>query len=129
MRTFCEPRCVRKVAGWLVSATVPVAYLEVPRRRGQLFALVMLGTALVLGLTLAYFFGALHGTASRDATASAAEAIGAGKQVEPLHSPLVEANAVTAALSDASLSSNAGRNTPRSSCASSPTAPRTNSPW
>ena len=42
-----------EVAGWLVSATVPVAFLEEPRRRGQLFAATMLGTALALGLALA----------------------------------------------------------------------------
>ena len=90
-----------QVAGWLVSATVPLSYLETPRRRGQLFAAVMIGAALALGAVLAYVFG---GFMQRPLTAAtiAAQAVGAGAEVQPLRSPLVEANHITAALSTAS---------------------------
>jgi two-component sensor histidine kinase len=90
------------VAGWLVSATVPVSFLDEPRRRGELFAAIMLGTALTLGLALAYIFGGFMARPITDATAAAAN-VGAGKLVEPLQSPLAEANTLTAVLSDASL--------------------------
>jgi two-component sensor histidine kinase len=90
------------VAGWLVSATVPVSYLEAPRRRGMLFAASMIGTALVLGGLLAYIFGSFMAR-PLDALAQAAEAVGASKPVAALHSPLVEANTATVALSNASL--------------------------
>jgi len=90
-----------EVAGWLVSATVPVAFLEEPRRRSHLFAAAMLGTALALGLALAYIFGGFMTRPIADATTAAA-AVGVGKLVEPIHSPLVEANALTAVLSGAS---------------------------
>jgi len=91
-----------EVAGWLVSATVPVSFLEEPRRRGQLFAGLMLGTALTLGLALAYIFAGFMARPITDATAAAVN-VGAGKLVEPLHSPLAEANTLAAVLSEASL--------------------------
>ena len=91
-----------RVTGWLVSATVPVSYLEAPRRRGILFASAMIATALMLGGALAYIFGSFMARPLA-AAAHAAEAIGAAKPVELLDSPLVEANTVTAALSTASL--------------------------
>jgi two-component sensor histidine kinase len=91
-----------RVAGWLVSATVPVSYLEAPRRRGMLFASAMAATALGMGTALAYIFATFMAR-PLDAAARAAKAIGAGKNVEPLQSPLVEANTVTAALSAASV--------------------------
>ena len=91
-----------QVAGWLVSATVPVSYLEAPQKRGQIFATTMIGTTLALGLLLAYFFGSFMARPLA-ATASAAEAIGTGKDIESLRSPLLEANTITAAMSAASL--------------------------
>jgi two-component sensor histidine kinase len=91
-----------ELSGWLVSATVPVAFLEEPRRRGQLFAATMLVTALALGVALAYIFGGFMARPITDATAAAA-IVGSGKLVEPLQSPLAEANTLTAVLSDASL--------------------------
>ena len=90
-----------KLSGWLISATVPVSYLQAPRRRGMLFASAMIATALVLGAALAYVFGSFMARPLA-AAAHAAEIVGAGKKVEPLHSPLVEANTVTAAMSAAS---------------------------
>ena len=90
-----------KVTGWLVSATVPVSYVEAPRRRGELFATAMVGCALALGAVLAYFFGSFMAR-PLDAAASSAEAIGLGKLVKPLRSPLAEANTITSALSNAS---------------------------
>jgi two-component sensor histidine kinase len=89
------------VAGWLVSATVPVAYLEEPQSRGRLFAGALLLTALALGALLAYVFGGFMARPLADATATAA-AVGAGNEVEALHSPLMEANTLTEALSAAS---------------------------
>ena len=90
-----------KVTGWLISATVPMSYVEAPRRRGERFATAMVGTALALGAVLAYLFGSFMAR-PLDVAASSAEAIGLGKQVNPLRSPLVEANTITIALSDAS---------------------------
>ena len=90
-----------QLAGWLVSATVPVSYLEEPRRRGQVFALTMLLTALAVGAALAYVFGGFMAQPLADATAAAA-VVGSGKEVEPLTSPLREANALTQTLSAAS---------------------------
>jgi two-component sensor histidine kinase len=89
-----------RIADWLVSATVPVSYVEASRRRGQFFAAVLLGTALALGGALAYLFGRLMARPLEAATLAAA-AVGVGKSVEPLSSPLAEANALTAALSAA----------------------------
>jgi len=91
-----------EIAGWLVSATVPVSYVEASRTRGNLFASVMVGTALALGALLAYLFGGLMAR-PLDAATNAAAAVGFGKPVEPLTSPLVEANTLTAALSAASM--------------------------
>jgi two-component sensor histidine kinase len=91
-----------RTAGWLVSATVPLSYLEASRKRGETFAWAMVGTALALGAALAYVFGAFMAR-PLDAAATAAAAVGLGKRVEPLRSPLLEANTLTAALSDASL--------------------------
>ena len=91
-----------RITGWLVSATVPVSYVEASRKRGQFFAVAMLGTALALGAALAYLFGGFMAR-PLDAATSAAAAVGLGKPVEALRSPLVEANALTSALSAASL--------------------------
>jgi two-component sensor histidine kinase len=91
-----------KVAGWLVSATVPATFLEEPRRRSQWFAAAILGTAVALGFALAYIFGSFMARPITEATVAAA-AVGAGKKVAPIHSPLVEANKLTAVLSDASI--------------------------
>jgi len=88
--------------GWLVSATVPVSYLEAPRKRGQVFAATMIGAALMLGALLAYVFGGFMARPLDAATKAAAE-VGQGAQVEPVRSPLREANALTETLSEASL--------------------------
>jgi two-component sensor histidine kinase len=87
-----------RTAGWLVSATLPLSYVEASRRRGQFFAAAMLGTALTLGAALAYMFGSFMARPLEAAT-RAAGAVGFGKPIEPLKSPLVEANTMTAALS------------------------------
>ena len=83
-----------QVAGWLVSATVPVADVEASRRRGQAFALAMIATALGLGAALAYMFATFMARPLQAATTCAA-AVGRGEDVAPLKSPLVEANALT----------------------------------
>ena len=91
-------RC--RIAGWLVSATVPLSYAEASRKRGVNFVAALIGTAMALGAGLAYVFGRFM-TRPLDAATAAAAAVGLGKAVEPLKSPLVEANALTAALSTA----------------------------
>jgi two-component sensor histidine kinase len=91
-----------RIAGWLVSATVQTASLEASRRRGHLFAGAMIGTSLVLGATLAYIFATFMSRPLERATTSAI-AIGLGEHIEPIKSPLVEANTVTEALSAASV--------------------------
>lgn len=90
------------IAGWLVSATVPVWYSDAPQRRSELFAAVLVGTALTLGAALAWIFASFMARPLTAATA-AAEAVGKGEHVEPLFSPLAEANILTATLSAASL--------------------------
>jgi two-component sensor histidine kinase len=90
-----------QVAGWLVSATVPVADVEASRRRSQAFALAMIATALGLGAALAYMFATFMARPLQAATTCAA-AVGRGEDVAPLKSPLVEANALTGVLSSAS---------------------------
>jgi two-component sensor histidine kinase len=91
-----------QIAGWLVSATVQVAHVEASRRRGHLFAGAMIGTSLVLGAALAYLFAIFMSRPLERATTSAI-AIGLGKHIEPIKSPLAEANTVIEALSAASL--------------------------
>jgi two-component sensor histidine kinase len=90
-----------QIAGWLVSATVPVSYVEAPSSRSQAFALGMIGTAIALGIGLAYIFG---GFMARPLTAAtdAARKVGQGLAVAPLRTPLKEANVLTATLSTAS---------------------------
>ena len=89
-----------QIAGWLVSATVPLSYVEAPASRIQGFALWMIGTAIALGIGLAYIFG---GFMARSLTAAtdAARRVGQGQAVAPLRTPLVEANILTATLSTA----------------------------
>jgi two-component sensor histidine kinase len=90
-----------KVAGWLVSATVPLSYVEAARRRGELFGAAFIVTAMTVGGVLAYIFGGFMAR-PLDAATAAAEAVGAGQLVQPLRSPLVEANQLTSTLSAAS---------------------------
>jgi two-component sensor histidine kinase len=91
-----------QVAGWLVSATVPTWYVDEPSRRGQLFAGLLLGTGILVGLALAYLFGRSM-TRPLDAATRAAAAVGEGKVIEPIRSSLFEANVLTDTLSRASL--------------------------
>jgi two-component sensor histidine kinase len=91
-----------QVAGWLVSATVPTSYVDEPSRRGQLFAGLLLGTGILVGLALAYLFGRFM-TRPLDAATRAAAAVGEGKVIEPIRSSLFEANVLTDTLSRASL--------------------------
>jgi two-component sensor histidine kinase len=90
-----------EVAGWLVSATVQLTHLESARRRGQAFAAGMIATALVLGGLLAYVFATFMARPLQ-AAAHTATALGRGEQIEPLRSPLIEANTISTALSQAS---------------------------
>ena len=89
-----------QVAGWLVSATVPAAAADVTKQQARRFGGAMVVTSLMLGGALAYLFGAFM-TRPLDAATAAATNIGQGKPVEPLQSPLQEANAVTNAMSAA----------------------------
>jgi two-component sensor histidine kinase len=90
-----------QIAGWLVSATLPVDFADAPAKRSRDFAMAMIATALALGAGLAYVFGGFMARPLSAATAAAA-AMGKGEEIVPLASPLVEANILTAALSAAS---------------------------
>jgi two-component sensor histidine kinase len=61
----------------------------------------MIGTALALSAALAFLFSAFMAR-PLDAATAAASAVGQGKQVGPVRSPLVEANTLIAALGAAS---------------------------
>jgi two-component sensor histidine kinase len=88
------------LAGWLVSATVPVAHVQEPRRRSYLFAGLLLGVTLVLGITLAYMFGRFMTRPLDEATRVAASVGRGDMNVRP--SALVEANVLMTTLSEAS---------------------------
>jgi len=90
-----------ELAGWLVSATVPLSHVEAPRQRRNLFAAALLGTAILLGALLAYFFGRLMARPLDQATQVAA-AVGQGESVEAAPTALVEANMLVSTLSEAS---------------------------
>jgi two-component sensor histidine kinase len=90
-----------ELAGWLVSATVPVSHVDAPRQRRNLFAASLLGTALILGALLAYFFGRFMARPLDEATRVAA-AVGQGQPVETKSSTLAEANILIDTLNDAS---------------------------
>jgi two-component sensor histidine kinase len=90
-----------QIAGWLVSAAVPVTYADAPRTRGQAFAAAMVATAIIVGLALAYVFAGFM-TRPLSAATVAAEQMGRGTEVRAVRSPLVEANILTSTLSAAS---------------------------
>lgn len=90
-----------QISGWLVSAAVPVTYADAPRTRGRVFAAAMVATALIIGAALAYVFGGFM-TRPLSAATALAQQMGRGTEVRALHSPLVEANILTATLSAAS---------------------------
>ena len=89
------------IAGWTVSAAVPLSYAQGTQRTQQFFSIALVGTAIGLGLALAYVFSGFM-TRPLHAATKAAEAVGSGATVTPLNSPLAEANAITSALSEAS---------------------------
>jgi two-component sensor histidine kinase len=88
-------------AGWLVSATVPLSHVEAPQRRSLLFAALLLGAALTLGVLLALVFGRLMTGPLNDAIGLAAR-VGQGERVTGRVSSLMEANLLTDTLSTAS---------------------------
>jgi two-component sensor histidine kinase len=90
-----------ELAGWLVSATVPQAYLDEAHTRSQNWIMLLTVLALVAGGSLAYLFAGIISRPLAHSTAAAA-ALGKGQIVEPVTSPLVEANTLTNALSMAS---------------------------
>lgn len=89
------------IAGWLVSATLPVSVAQSLQQRGRFFSLTLIGTALLLGAILAFVFGSFMTRPLSAATAAAAD-LGQGRIVEYTPSSLQEANALTTALSEAS---------------------------
>jgi two-component sensor histidine kinase len=91
----------RANSGWLVSATIPEQAVKAMQSRGMIWLLVFAVAALLCGALLAMIFA---GVISRPLAAStnAAEALGRGAVIEPLQSPLIEANVLTDALSKAS---------------------------
>lgn len=88
-------------AGWYVSVSAPLSYVEEPRRRSYIFGAASLGTAIFLGWTLAYFFGVLMARPLDEATRIAAS-VAQRENVEPTTTSLVEANILLATLVEAS---------------------------
>jgi len=88
-------------SGWYVSATVPLSLVAEPRLRGYSFAGLLLGTAIVLGWTLAYLFARLMAWPLDEATRAAAS-LGQGNNVRPMGTALVEANLLIETLAKAS---------------------------
>jgi two-component sensor histidine kinase len=91
----------RASSGWLVSATIRERALDAMRSREQTWLFLFAVAALLSGAILATVFA---GFISRPlaASTSAAEALGRGANIEPVQSPLIEANTLTRALSKAS---------------------------
>ena len=87
--------------GWLVSATVPAAVVDASRDRARFVYLLLVGCALVIGGALAILFARFIARSLQGATQGAAE-LGQGRLVAPIASPLVEANEIMTALSEAS---------------------------
>src|SRR5262249_39910823 len=87
----------RASSGWLVSATIPQHAVDAMQSRGRSWLVLFAAAALLSGAALAVVFA---GVISRPlaASAHAAEALGRGAIVEPLQSPLIEANTLTYAL-------------------------------
>jgi two-component sensor histidine kinase len=88
-------------AGWYVSATAPLSYVQEPRLRSYSFGALLLGTAIIVGWTLAYFFGQLMARPLDEATRIAAS-VGRGENVQATTTSLVEANVLLATLAEAS---------------------------
>jgi two-component sensor histidine kinase len=88
-------------AGWLVSATVPQWYADKGQRRWFTWLAVLTVAALICGGGLAFLFAELIERPLAQSTRTA-KALGKGEVVEAAHTPLIEANALTAALSQAS---------------------------
>ena len=87
-------------AGWLVSATVPLANVEAPRTRTNWFAATLLSTALLLGGLLAYMFGSFMARPLENVTRAAATL--GQSEIETELSPLKEANLLNITLGKAS---------------------------
>jgi two-component sensor histidine kinase len=96
------------LAGWLVSATVPLSHVEEPRRRGYTFAALLLFSAMILGGLLAYMFGRLMARPLDQATRVAA-LVGRGEDVAVPHSGLTEANVLMQTLGNAAVELNRRR--------------------
>jgi two-component sensor histidine kinase len=79
------------LTGWLVSATVPTAQIDAPQRRGERFAVLLLGTSLILGLVLGYVFASFI-SQPLDAATRVAAAVGRDDAPVVGSSPLAEAN-------------------------------------
>jgi two-component sensor histidine kinase len=91
-----------KLAGWFVSATVPVSRVEEPRQRGLSFAVLLLTASVVSGAALAYGFGRMM-TRPLNQTTALAASLGRGEYVQAITSSLVEANLISETLERASV--------------------------
>jgi PAS domain S-box-containing protein len=88
-------------AGWLVSATVPASYVDASHLLGWRLFYVLIVTALAGGGSLAYIFARFIAQPLTAATV-VAKRLGEGHHVNAEDSPLIEANTLTKALTDAS---------------------------
>ncbi|WP_439395081.1 HWE histidine kinase domain-containing protein [Bradyrhizobium sp. PMVTL-01] len=90
-----------KHAGWYVSLGAPLSFVEAPRWRSFAIGAAALGTAVVLGWALAYYFGLLMARPLDEAT-RIAKSISRSQIIKPATTSLVEANILVATLVKAS---------------------------
>jgi two-component sensor histidine kinase len=90
-----------KRAGWYVSLGAPLSYVQAPRWHSYTVGAAVLGTAVVLGWALAYFFGLLMARPLDEAT-RIAKSVPQSEIIEPTTTSLIEANILLATLAEAS---------------------------
>jgi two-component sensor histidine kinase len=90
-----------KHAGWYVSLSAPLSFVQAPRWRSYAIGAAALGTAVVLGWALAYYFALLMARPLDEAT-RIAKSVSQSEIIEPTTTSLVEANILVATLAEAS---------------------------
>lgn len=88
-------------AGWYVSLAAPLSFVQAPRWRSYAIGAAALGTAVVLGWALAYYFGLLMARPLDEAT-RIAKSVSQSEIIEATTTSLVEANILVATLAQAS---------------------------
>lgn len=91
-----------ELAGWLISATVPIDYVNASQTRLTRFASVLSLLAIGLTILFAYVLGSVINRAL-SSTSAMAEAMGRGETVESFQTGVTETNRIAQTLRDASL--------------------------